>query len=106
MIEERCRYFCTMVPFHSLPRMIVVHLMVTVVFYINAFVWQKGVSKILSPLVIVEGVTLDFNLYFRVIFEEFVQTYEGTKNNMTPRSVDAIALGPNSNLQGGIRYFS
>ena len=95
-----------MVPFDSLPRMMVVQLMITVVFYINAFAWQKGVSQILSPLTIVEGTALDYNLHFRVIFGEFVQTYEGTSNDMAPRCVDAIALGPNGNLQGGIRCFS
>ena len=49
---------------------------------------------------------MDYNLHFRVIYGEFLQTYEGTKNDMTPRTVDAIAMGPNGNLQGGIRCMS
>ena len=106
VIEERCRCYYAMLPFDSLPRMMVVHLLITVVFYINAFVWKKGVSKFLSPLAIVEGTVVDYNLHFKVIFGEFVQTYEGTKNDMGARCVDAIALGPNGNLQGGIRCFS
>ena len=60
----------------------------------------------MSPLAIVEGTVLDYNLHFRVIFGEFLQTYEGARNDMTSRCVDAIALGPNGNLQGGIRCFS
>ena len=95
-----------MLPYDSLPRMMVVHLMITVLFYANAFDWLSGVSKILSSLTIVEGVVLDYELHFRVIFGEFVQTYEGTRNDMTARTVDALALGPNGNLQGGIRCFS
>ena len=68
--------------------------------------WLKGASDVLPPLTIVEGTVLDYNLHFRVIFGEFLQTHEGTKNDMTPRAVDTIALGPNGNLQGGIRCFS
>ena len=64
----------------------------------NAFIWSSGVSQILSPLTIVERVVLDYNLYFKVIFGKFVQTYKGTDNSMTYRMIDTIALGPNGNL--------
>ena len=80
--------------------------MITVIFYVNAFVWRDGVSQVLSPLAIVEGISLDYNLHFKVIFGEFLQTHEGTKNDMSPRTVDVIASGPNGNLQGEIRCFS
>ena len=49
VIEERRRCYYAMIPYDSLPRMMVVHLVITVIFYVNAFVWQKGLSKILSP---------------------------------------------------------
>merc|ERR1712157_208035 len=45
VIKERCRCYFAMVPFKSLPRIMVIHLMMTVVFYLNAFVWQPGVSR-------------------------------------------------------------
>ena len=95
-----------MLPFGHLPRMIVVHLMTMVVFYINDFVWNRGVSQILTPLTIVEGNVLDFHLHFRVIYGEFVQTFEGSDNTMAPRTVDAIMMGPTGNLQGGVRCLS
>ena len=44
LIEERCRCYYAMQPYNSFPRMMVVHLMITVIFYINAFVWRSGVS--------------------------------------------------------------
>ena len=106
LIKEHCRCHYTTLPYDSLPRMMVVHLMITVIFYINTFVWKSGTSKILSPLTILEGIMLDYNLHFRVIFSEFVQTYEGTRDDMIARTVDPLALGPNRNLQGGIRCFS
>jgi len=60
----------------------------------------------LSPLIIVEGTVIDYYLYFKVIFGKYLQTYEGTHNDMSPRTVDALAMGLNRNLEGGIRYFS
>jgi len=76
----------------------VVHLMKTVLFYINVFIWLKGIFQILSPLSIVEDTILDFDLYFKVIFGEFLQMYEGSDNTMKARTIDDIALGPNGNL--------
>ena len=75
-------------------------------FYINAFVWRKGVSQFLSPLTILEGIVLDYNLHFQVIFGEYAHTYESTTNTAKSRTVGAIALGPTGNLQGGVRFFS
>ena len=66
---------------------------ITVCFYINAFVWRRGVSQILPPLTIVEGLVVDFTKHFHVIFGEYCHTYEGTTNDMTSRTVSALALG-------------
>ena len=106
VIKERCRCYYAMLPFDVLPRIMVIHLLTTVMFYINAFVWRKGVSQYLTPLTILEGVVLDYNLHFQVIFGEYVDTYDETTNTMKSRTVTAIALGPNGNLQGGIRCYN
>jgi hypothetical protein len=106
VIKERCRCYYAMLPFDDLPRMMVIHLLVTVMFYINAFIWKKGVSPFLSPLTILEGVVLDYNLHFQVIYGEYAHTYETTTNDMKRRTVGAIALGPTGNLQGGVRFYS
>lgn len=106
VIKERARCYFTMLPYQRLPKMMIIHLIITVVFYINAFVWKHGVSQILSPITIVEGVVLDFNLHFHVIFGEYIHTFEGTNNDMSPWTVSSLALGPSENFQGGIRCFS
>ena len=49
---------------------------------------------------------LDYNLNFRVVFGVFAQTCDGTLNDTSPRSTDALELGPNSNFQGGINCFN
>ena len=57
----------------------VVQLLKTVVFYINAFVLQKDASVELPPLSVIEGMVLGYNLHFRVFFGEFVHACEGGK---------------------------
>jgi hypothetical protein len=106
VIKERCRCYYAMLPFDNIPRIVIIHLLKTVMFYINAFVWKKGVSPFLSPMTILEGVVLDYNHHFQVIFGEYAHTYELTTNTMKRRTVGAIALGPTGNLQGGVRFFS
>ena len=71
VIEERARCYFAMLPFESLPKMMVAQLLITVTFYINAFVSMKGASKVLPPLTVIEGITLDYNLRFRVMYREF-----------------------------------
>ena len=84
-------------PFEHLPSAMVAHLLITVVFHINAFVWDKKASKALPPLTIVEVMVIDFNLKFRVTHGEFIQTCEGTDNTMSHRTMDEIVLGPCGN---------
>ena len=72
----------------------VLELIHTVVFYLNAFPWADGVSQELCFITLVEGYILSFDRHFQVIFGEYAQTYEGTDNTMKERTVGAIALGP------------
>ena len=106
VIKERGRLYYAIFPFRHLHRMTVIQLTKTVVFYVNAFVWKRSVSQIIAPLTIVEGVVLDYNLHFHVIFGKNVQTFEGINNTMEPHIVDAVALGPAVNLQGVLTYLA
>ena len=74
LIEERARCYYAILPLNYLPRMMVIHLLIIVVFYINAFSWTKWLSKVLSLLIIVQGIMLDFNLHFRVTCGIFSNT--------------------------------
>ena len=106
VFKERARYYCAMllkVDIDTILQMMVIHLMTTVNFYFNTFVWRRGVSQILPPVTIVEGLVVDFNKRFYVIFGEYMHTYEGTDNTMKMRTVAALALGPSGNLEGSVR---
>jgi hypothetical protein len=106
VIKERTRATHAMLLFTRIPKKMLVATVTTNVFYINAFPWPQGVSQELSPYTIIEGVILDYDLHFQVIFGEYAQTYEGTDNTNKERTVGAIALGPSGNLQGGVKIFS
>ena len=106
VIKERARAHYAMLPFEYVPKIMIVQLIYTVVFYLNVFPWPEGVSLTLCPTSIVEGWIPDYNLHFQVLFGEYAQTYEDTTNTMVERTVGSIALGPSRNLQGGVRFFS
>ena len=76
-IKERMRCYYAMLPFLPyLPRMMVIHMLMTVVFYMNAFVWDQGVSEHLPPVTLIEGLVLDYWKHFHVIPGEYVHTFE------------------------------
>ena len=68
--------------------------------------YEKGVSQFSSPLTILEGIVVDYNLHFRVIFGEYAHTYDTTANTTTSHTVDATSLGFTGDLQSGARFYS
>jgi len=78
----------------------------TSVYYLNAFPWESGVSKDLSPTTIVSGLAPDYRLHFKVEFGSYAQIRDITTNTMKPRTLGAIATMPTNNNQGGMRFFA
>eukprot|EP00536_Pseudo-nitzschia_multiseries_P018072 jgi/Psemu1/54022/gm1.54022_g len=106
VIKEKTRAAYAMLPFTCAPRKLVLELIVTIVFYLNAFPWPEGVLQELSLTTLVQGVVLSFEDHFQVIFGEYTQTYECTDNSMKEHTIGAIAAGPSGNVQGGVKFFS
>ena len=78
-------------------------LLKSVVFWLNAFASNDGVSDTLSPANIVQGTHKpDFNTP-RLPFGTYAMVYSGTSNNMKKRGGAGISLAA-SNEQGG-HYF-
>ena len=50
-------------------------------------------------LTIIKSIALDFNLQFKFIYEEFMQTHEETDGRMTLRSTDKVHVSLISNSQ-------
>jgi hypothetical protein len=59
--RSRCNY--AMLPFDVLPKIMVMHLLTTVMFYNNSFVWRKGVSQYLTGFCFFWGYIF-FGAYF------------------------------------------
>ena len=80
----------------------VMQLMITITFYVSAFVWHLCVLQILPLLTIVEGTVVDLKKHFHVMLGDYVHMLKGTENMMKLRIVGALALGPSDNIQGSV----
>ena len=52
------------------------------------------------------GGKIDYNKHCKYEFGEYVQTHEEHDNSMATRTIGALALRPNGNLQGGHLFLS
>ena len=75
-------------------------------FYLNAFPHKDGVFMDLSPYTIVQGKVVDYNLHWKVAFRSYAQTRNLTTNDMRAHTAGAIAMGPSTNFQGGVEFYS
>ena len=80
----------------------IVHLMLTVPFYVNTFPLKRGISNLLCQITIMEGVKLNYNKYFKVIPGKYVQKFEGSYNIMREHIIREIVFEPSGNLQGDV----
>ena len=106
VLKERCWYCFSIVPFRKIPQVMIIELLMTVQFYLNAFHWDDGPDDRLSPYNIFEGQHLDYNNHFQVIFGEYTHVSDGTNNTMAPCTVGAITLDPSCNTQGGVYFLN
>ena len=103
-VKDCVRSTYRMLPFKYVPQLILIHLVINAVFWLNALPAWDGVSSIHSLRYLLTGRELEYPLHVRLEFGEYVQTHEQHGNRMTDRTLGAICLGPNGNSQGG-HYF-
>ena len=75
---------------------------------LNNFPPEGGVSDTLSPRALVTGVIVDHAKHCKLEFGEYVEVHEDDifQNNLQPRSIGAIALGPTYSQQATYRFMS
>jgi hypothetical protein len=61
---------------------------------------RNGITRNYSPHNIVVGQQIDYNHHCQLEFGTYVQTHEEDCNSMLSRTTGAIALQPNSNIDG------
>jgi hypothetical protein len=75
-----------------MPPCIIIEMVQTSNFWLNAFPYSDSVSKTLSPRTIVIGSTLNYNLHCALGFGTYVQAHEAHDNTTATRTTGALAL--------------
>ena len=74
---------------------------------LNAFPASDGVSTTLSPSTVITGKPpMDFHNLLKIKYGDYAQVFKETNNDMSERTVGAIALYPSSNLQSSWYFMS
>ena len=95
-------------PYTSIPLLILIEMVYTATLWLNAFPPKNGVSMMLSPRAIMTGHSIDFKKHCQLPFSTYAQTHEENNptNSQAARTVGAINLGPNRNLQGTHKFLN
>ena len=88
--------------------LMVVHLVMFVYFWLNAFPPKGGVSDKVAPGEFLGGRTLDYKKHCKEGFGSYVQTHEENfpRNSMQSRTLGAITLGPDISARGGYYFMN
>ncbi len=81
-LKERARAVYNTLLFQRLPARMVIELVYSCTFWLNAFPHPDGVSDVLSPRNIVSGLGIDFNKHCRIEFRAYAQVHEDHDNSM------------------------
>ena len=100
-LGERFRACYHSLPFKAIPRIMIKYMCLSQTHNTNIFPAKNGVSNYLSPFTIITGRATDYNKACQVGFGAYVQGYNVTRNDQTPRTLDGIYLRPSTNKQGG-----
>jgi hypothetical protein len=105
-IKERCCSIYNTLPYKKIPHIMLAHMVYFSVFWLNSLPPKGGIATHVSPRTIITGLTINFSLHCQLEFGSYVQTHEAHNNNMNPRTIGAICLGPKGNIQGGYNFMS
>ena len=105
-IKDRTRSAYQMLPFRCIPRIMLIHLVKNAVLWLNAFPAEDGVSSQHSPRFLMTGRELEWDKHAVLEFGSYVQCHEEHSNEMIPRTMGAVCLGPTGNNQGGHWFMS
>ena len=105
-VKDRMRSAFNMLPYATVPKVMVIELAKFVVFWLNSFPNKNGISTTMSPREIVTGEKMDYRAHCRYEFGQYVQCHEQHDNSMAPRTIGALALRPTGNRQGSYYFLS
>jgi hypothetical protein len=99
-VKESSRTLQHDLPYKKQPKLMTESNVYSCIKGLNAFPALDGVSKSLSPSTLITGKPpVDFKNLMKAKFGDYAQVFLDTKNDMTERTVGAIALYPTGNMQ-------
>jgi hypothetical protein len=104
-VKERTRCSIADVPFRFWPRQLVIQLVGAAIYWLNVFPPKDGVHQTLGPRALITGGRLEHKRC-RLPFGQYVHTHEKTFNDMTPRTIGALALRPHPTDQNSHLFLS
>jgi hypothetical protein len=107
VVKERVQLIQHSLPFQTIPKVILTHMVLYAVKLLNYFPVKGGVSEIYGPKAIMSGKVLDFKKN-SLPFGSYCQVHEEKlpHNSLVNRTLRAISLGPSGNAQGGHKFFT
>jgi hypothetical protein len=108
-VKERIQGVVHTLPFHRLPNLLIVHVALFSVMWMNFFPPGAGASPTVSPQAIVTGFSADYEVHCKMPFGGYAQVHaepDPTNNAMESRTVGGISLGPTGNIQGSYHFLS
>jgi hypothetical protein len=108
VVKEQCRATRHSLPFHTIPKLMTIHIVLNVVKLLIFFPNKGGVSDTLSPKTIMSGETLDYKKNLGLQIGQYFQVHEedNPRYSQIARTKGAVSLGPSGNLQGGFKFMA
>jgi hypothetical protein len=108
VIKERGKGMINMLPYETMPKLMIIELMHFCVMWMNSFPVKSGVSKKWRPRNLVSRHKLDAKLHCKVPFGSYCKVHvdPDITNTMESRTKWAICLGPTGNRQGSYKFMS
>ena len=98
IIKDRVRCVVNILPIKKLPDAMLINIVYSSVFWLNAFPCKNGVSKRLSPRLIITGNIIDYDKQCTLECGQYVQTHEQHNNSIVKRTTGAIYMRPTGNI--------
>ena len=91
-VKERVQATYNTLPFEVIPPQIIIKMVKSAVFWLNAFPPNHGVTDSMSPRTMITRRQLEYRHHCKYEFGEYVQTHEPHNNSMQSRTIGALAL--------------
>ena len=105
-LKERVRACYNTLPLYKHPHGLIIKMVCTQNFWLNAFPHVDSISQTMSPKEISTGFKVNFLQHWKLEFGDYVQTHEEHTNDMRSCMICALSQRPTSNSQGGKNFYS